>query len=147
MGRCAALLYFCVGATSALAQQAPQVVTATDINAAVSLRVDVTRDGTLVGAMKNNTDRRIGNVEILVNFAWIWSRAMANAPGGLGWSTTYTLPVEMYPGATIPVKIAPLKTFATRADGHYLISAKIVGYTRYRWVTSAEQDSRDDFVR
>lgn len=113
----------------------PQVVRSDDMNAAVSLAIEVTEDGAIAGTMRNNTERRIGDVEVLVEYAWIWARN-SNVPDDTpGWSTTYTLPVELTPGESVPMNLAPLHPLPERDDGHFLISAKVVGYTRFRWVS------------
>ncbi len=44
----------------------------------------------------------------------------------------------MAPGSSVPVNIAPIRALVDRDDGHYLISAKVVGYVRYRWVGADE---------
>jgi hypothetical protein len=124
--------------TDAVDGRPPQVVRSVDMNAAVSLTIDVSADGTIEGAMKNNTERKIGDVEVLVEYAWIWARDFANPDDNPGWSMTYTLPVELAPGASVPMSLTPTRPLPDRDDGHFLISAKVVGYTSYRWVTPDE---------
>ncbi len=100
------------------------------------MAIRVKSDGEIEGSMINNTGRKIGDVEILVEYAWIWAEDFArDHDDDRGWSMTYTLPVALIPGGSVPVKIAPLQDLTTGDDGHYLISAKVVGYTRDRWVT------------
>ncbi len=113
----------------------PQVVHGVDMNAAVSLAIEVSEDGSIEGTMRNNTGRKIGDVEVLVEYAWIWLKEFNTPDETPGWSTTYTLPVELTPGESVPMNLAPLHPLPDRDDGHFLISAKVVGYTRYRWVT------------
>lgn len=109
------------------------------MDAAVSLSIDVREDGAIEGSLRNNTERKIGDVEILVEYAWIWAKDFAgDRVDDPGWSMTYTLPVEMTPGSSVPVNIAPTRALADRDDGHYLISAKVVGYVRYRWLGPGE---------
>ncbi len=116
--------------TVAAERRPPQVVHGVDMNAAVSLAIEVTEDGSIEGTMRNNTGRKIGDVEVLVEYAWIWAKEF-NAPDETpGWSTTYTLPVELTPGESVPMNLAPLHPLPDRDDGHFLISAKVVGYTR-----------------
>jgi len=120
---------------AAAERRPPQVVRSDDMNAAVPLTITVTDDGAIEGTMRNNTGRKIGDVEVLVEYAWIWAKN-SNVPDDTpGWSTTYTLPVELTPGESVPMNLAPLHPLPDRDDGHFLISAKVVGYTRFRWVT------------
>jgi len=120
--------------------RASNVVPGIDMQAAVSLAaIVVGADGAIEGTLQNNTERKIGDVKILVEYAWIWSRDVDHGEVDPGWSTTHTLPVELAPGASVPVNIAPLQTLAERDDGHFLISAKVVGYTRYRWMTPRDR--------
>ena len=113
----------------------PRVVHGVDMNADVSLAIDVSDDGAIEGTMHNNTARKIGDVEVLVEYAWIWENDFNHPDENPGWSMTYTLPVVLEPGTSVPMNIAPLHPLPDRDDGHFLISAKVVGYTRYRWVT------------
>lgn len=113
----------------------PQVVRSDDMNAAVSLAIEVTEDGAIAGTMRNNTGRKIGDVEVLVEYAWIWAKNKNVPDATPGWSTTYTLPVELTPGESVPMNLPPLHPLPDRDDGHFLISAKVVGYTRFRWLT------------
>lgn len=117
---------------------AADVVQLSTMNAAVSLDIDVTEDGTIQGTMHNNTGRKVGDIEVLVEYAWLWARDFAPGDDDPGWSTTYTLPVELQPGASVPVNIAPMRALPRRDDGRFLISAKVVGYTRYRWARPSD---------
>ncbi len=116
----------------------PRLLPLADVANAVSLAIGVAVDGTIAGTMTNHTDRRVGDVEVLVEYAWMWARDGEHDDTGPGWSRVYTLPVTLAPGASAPVNIAPLIPLAERDDGHFLISAKVVGYTRYRWVAPGE---------
>ncbi|MFT4562711.1 MAG: hypothetical protein ACI9BW_002458, partial [Gammaproteobacteria bacterium] len=108
-------LLSCVATANAAGMRKPAVVSLSAIDAAVSLTIVVGEDGAIEGTMRNNTERKIGDVEILVEYAWIWAndfdRDRAADPG---WSMTYTLPVEMVPGSAVPVKIAPLHPMVER---------------------------------
>lgn len=132
----AVLTVFVLGQPLAASERRPpQVVRSDDMNAAVSLAIEVTEDGAIAGTMRNNTGRKIGDVEVLVEYAWIWAKN-SNVPDATpGWSTTYTLPVELTPGESVPMNLPPLHPLPDRDDGHFLISAKVVGYTRFRWLT------------
>ncbi|MGR9089628.1 MAG: hypothetical protein ACU85U_03490 [Gammaproteobacteria bacterium] len=71
----------------------PRVVHGDDMNAAVSLAIEVTEDGAIEGTVRNNSGRKIGDVEVLVEYAWIWARDFNVPDETPGWSTTYALPV------------------------------------------------------
>jgi hypothetical protein len=121
-----------------LDRRIPEILPPAHMNAAVSLAVTtVGEDGAIEGTLSNNTGRKIGDVEVLVEYAWIWARDFAHDDDP-GWSTSYTLPVELSPGASIPVNIAPTHPLAEREDGHFLISAKVIGFTRYRWASQRD---------
>ncbi len=129
-----------MSATAApLDRRAPEILPPADMNAAVSLAViAVSEDGTIEGTLRNNTGRKIGDVEVLVEYAWIWAHDFEHGDDNPGWSMTYTLPVELIPGASVPVNIAPLRPMAARDDGHFLITAKVIGFTRYRWASQRD---------
>ena len=133
-----------VSVANALGTKAPQVVSLSKIGAAVSLVITVGSDGAIEGSMVNNTGQKIGDVEVLVGYAWIWAEDFSrDRDDDPSWSITYTLPVELIPGESMPVKIAPAHELTSRDDGHYLISAKVVGYIRYRWVTPNDLQTVD----
>jgi hypothetical protein len=103
----------------AIGEKAPQVVSLSKIGAAVSLAVTVDDGGVIEGKMVNNTGKKIGDVEVLVEYAWIWAEDFSrDRDDDPGWSITYTLPVELIPGGSVPVKIAPLHELSKRDDGY-----------------------------
>lgn len=129
-----------IAGTDPVGARTPDVVPSIDMNAAVSLSgIEVGADGTIEATLRNNTGRKVGDVEVLVEYAWIWTNDFNHADDDPGYSTKHTLPVELAPGASMPVNITPLHRLAERDDGRYLISAKVVGYTRFRWVTPHDQ--------
>ena len=51
------------------------IVAAHYMAAAVSLNVMVVgADGTIEATLRNNTGRKVGDVEVLVEYAWIWAQ-------------------------------------------------------------------------
>jgi len=136
---CTSALLLLSATARSLDRRTPEILPPADMNAAVSLEViAVGEDGAIEGTLRNNTGRKIGDVEVLVEYAWIWARDFDHGDDDPGWSTTYTLPVELIPGASIPVNIAPLRPLAERDDGHFLITAKVIGFTRYRWASQRD---------
>ena len=67
------LMILTSGSLYAVGARSPQVVRSVDMNAAVSLRIAVTEDGSIDGTMVNNTQRKVGDVELLVEYTWVWA--------------------------------------------------------------------------
>ena len=106
----------------------------TQIERAVWLEFEVLPGGIIEGELINTTEQRVNDIEVLVRYAWIWHNDFAIGDDDPGWATTYVFPIDLEPGQSSPLTIPPTRELTTRDDGHYSISAKVMGYTRYRWV-------------
>ena len=97
---CTSALLVLSTTAQSLDRRTPEILLPAEMNAAVSLAVTaVGEDGAIEGTLHNNTGRKIGDVEVLVEYAWIWEHYFAHSDDNPGWSTSYTLPVELVPGA------------------------------------------------
>ena len=114
--------------------QSEQVLHQRTIEKAVNFFYEVNADGIIEGELLNTTDKRVSDIEVLVRYSWVWSRESTKERESLSWANTFTFPVDLKPGDSSPLSIPPLQTLARRDDGKYLISAKVMGYTRYRWL-------------
>ena len=136
---CTSALLVLSATAQSLDRRTPEILLPAEMNAAVSLAVTaVGEDGAIEGTLRNNTGRKIGDVEVLVEYAWIWAHDFAHSDDNPGWSTSYTLPVELVPSASIPVNIAPPHPLAERDGGHFLSSAKVITFTRYHWASQRD---------
>lgn len=114
--------------------QSEQVLHQRAIEKAVNFFYEVNTGGIIEGELLNTTDKRVSDIEVLVRYSWVWARESNKERESLSWANTFTFPVDLKPGDSSPLTIPPLQPLADRDDGKYLISAKVMGYTRFRWV-------------
>ena len=104
------------------------------IERAVTFLYEVADDGTIEGELLNTTAQRVTDVQVLVRYSWVWARESNAERDDPSWANTFTFPVDLRPGDSSPLSIPPLRTLEPRDDGKFLISAKVMGYTRFQWV-------------
>lgn len=125
-----------LGPLSAPAQEivSEQVLHQRSIERAVTFLYEVAEDGTIEGELLNTTAQRVTDVQVLVRYSWVWARESNIEREDPSWANTFTFPVELRPGDSSPLSIPPLRAIEPRDDGKFLISAKVMGYTRFQWV-------------
>ena len=111
-----------------------QVLHQRSIERAVTFLYEVSENGTIEGELLNTTAQRVTDVQVLVRYAWVWARESTLEREDPSWANTFTFPVDLKPGDTTPLSIPPLRELTVRDDGKFLISAKVMGYTRFQWV-------------
>jgi hypothetical protein len=121
----------------AIAASADKLTHEYEIAAAVLLDYEITASGNVVGTLLNNTRNRVTDVEVFVVYSWIRPRGSVGEDN-YSRSMTYTLPIDLSPGESMPVDIASARPAPD--DDHYSITAKVVGYTRYRWANTRFDD-------
>ena len=126
------LILILVGA--AFGASANQVLEQRQIERSVALLFEVVDGGIIEGELINTTSQRVSDIEVLVRYSWVWHRDGAAKDDDPSWSNSFTFPIDLAPGESSPLTIPPLKPIVERDDGHYVINAKVMGYTRYRWV-------------
>ena len=104
------------------------------IERAVTFLYEVSEDGTIEGELLNTTADRVTDVQVLVRYSWVWTRESNIERDDPSWANTFTFPVDLKPGDSSPLSIPPLRDIISRDDGKFLISAKVMGYTRFKWV-------------
>ena len=104
----------------------------------MSLDYEITASGNVVGTLLNNTRNRVADVEVFVVYSWVRPRGSVGEDN-YSRSMTYTLPIDLSPGESMPVDIASTR-LAPDDDDQYSITAKVVGYTRYRWANTRFDD-------
>ena len=111
-----------------------QVLHQRSIERAVTFLYEVADDGTIEGELLNTTALRVTDVQVLVRYSWVWARESNVERDDPSWANTFTFPVDLRPGDSSPLSIPPLRALEARDDGKFLISAKVMGYTRFQWV-------------
>ena len=104
------------------------------IERAVTFLYEVAENGTIEGELLNTTAQRVTDVQVLVRYSWVWARESNIERDDPSWANTFTFPVDLKPGDSSPLSIPALRPIELRDDGKFLISAKVMGYTRFQWV-------------
>ncbi|MGR8947293.1 MAG: hypothetical protein ACU84Q_04545 [Gammaproteobacteria bacterium] len=105
------------------------------IERAVTFLYEVGADGTIEGELLNTTAERVSDIQVLVRYSWLWTRESSKDREDPSWANTFTFPVDLKPGDSSPLSIPPLREITNSDAGKFLISAKVMGYTRFKWVT------------
>lgn len=111
-----------------------QVLHQRTIESAVTFLYEVGDDGTIEGELLNTTADRVSDIQVLVRYSWLWERESSQERVDPSWANTFTFPVDLKPGDSSPLSIPPLREMTDNKDGKFLISAKVMGYTRFKWV-------------
>ena len=111
-----------------------QVLHQRTIESAVTFLYEVGEDGTIEGELLNTTADRVSDIQVLVRYSWLWLRESAKQREDPSWANTFTFPVDLKPGDSSPLSIPPLREMRDNQQGKFLISAKVMGYTRFKWV-------------
>ena len=110
-----------ISATPQLADSADQVV---------SLRNVTAKEDEVTGEIVNNSKQTVRDVQVQIIYSWRWNNEFhpgSNDPGGAFYQTINT---ELAPGQSTQFNHKPSSPFASRKDGHFDITVKVVGFTQ-----------------
>lgn len=109
------------GAQTVLTQEeAGKAVTIRDLNATTS---------SITGVVVNNTPHLIRDVEVLVEYHWLWANEFKPGPVSPGHSAVVKLDREIPAGQTSAFRYTPDPPLATRKDGQYDPEVRVIGFT------------------
>ena len=109
------------GAQTVLTQeQAAKAVTIKDLNATTS---------SVTGVVVNNTPYLIRDVEVLVEYHWLWANEFKPGPVSPGHSAVIKLDKEIPAGQTGAFRYIPDPPLPTRKDGEYDFEVSVAGFT------------------
>jgi hypothetical protein len=109
------------GAQTVLTQEeAGKAVTIRDLNATTS---------SITGVVVNNTPHLIRDVEVLVEYHWLWANEFKPGPVSPGHSAVVKLDKDIPAGQTGAFRYTPDPPLATRKDGQYDPEVRIAGFT------------------
>ncbi|MEM7467290.1 MAG: hypothetical protein AAF387_10435 [Pseudomonadota bacterium] len=104
------------------------------IEKAVTFLYEIADDGSIEGELLNATAQRVTDVQVLVRYSWVWARESNKERKNPSWADTFTFPIDLKPGDSSPLSIPALRKIENNDQGKFLISAKVMGYTRFKWV-------------
>jgi hypothetical protein len=119
---CAAIL------SCASALRAQTLLTSEEAAKSVALeKIEVTPAG-VSGIIVNKTPHIVRNVEVLVQYHWLWENEFKPGTNSPGQTATVRLNQELQPGQSAPFRHA-LDAGADRKDGRFLPEVMIGGFT------------------
>jgi len=109
------------GAQTVLTQEeAGKSVTIKDLNATTS---------SVTGVVVNNTPHVIRDVEVLVEYHWLWANEFKPGPVSPGHSAVIKLEKDIAAGQTSAFRYTPDPALPTRKDGQYDPEVRVTGFT------------------
>jgi hypothetical protein len=119
------------------ARQRPQKgITATlmlqeDVGRVASVRnIMSTEGGEVSGELVNNTKQTLRDVQLQIVYSWRWNNEYHPGKDDPGRAAYYVLDREIPPGQTVRFNYRPSPPFASRDDGEFDITVKIVGFAQ-----------------
>ncbi len=117
-----------LAATATADQLVPAGVLQQDV-AIRDVRID---EGRISGTVVNNTDGRISDVTLLMDYAWMWKDEFNPGANNPGFATQQTLPFTLNPGESAEFSITLDRALAERDDGRYNPSVGVMSFTVYK---------------
>jgi hypothetical protein len=97
----------------------------------VSLRNEMTTEqGEVFGELVNHTKQTLREVRLQILYSWRWKNELHPGKDDPGRATYYLLDQEIPPGQTVRFNYKPSPPLASREDGQFEISVKVVGFAQ-----------------
>jgi hypothetical protein len=110
---------------------AATLMTQEDVGRVASLRnVMSTEGGEVSGDVVNNSKQTLRDVQLQILYSWRWNNEYQPGKDDPGRASYYVLDREIPPGQTVRFNYKPSPPFASRADGQFDISVKVVGFAQ-----------------
>ena len=110
---------------------AEKIVSESRLEKAVSVMHEIQPDGDIQGFVRNNSEQKIKDVELLVKYSFVWSSPDQQKPDNPSMAEYVTLKTELSPGEFMPFEYALGRTLEARDDGTYIPSVRVVAMTPY----------------
>ena len=113
------------------ARQKSQRPTLGSAEGVASLRnVMSTEQGEVSGELVNHTKQTLREVRLQILYSWRWNNEYHPGKDDPGRATYYLLDQEIPPGQTVRFNYKPSPPLASREDGQFDISVKVVGFAQ-----------------
>ena len=107
---------------------AERVVPSERVAEGVALR-DVTVDGGVVsGVLTNRSDKVLRDVQLLIQYDWLWKNEFRPGEDNPGRAVYYTVPGEIPPGGQTTFTYRADPPLPARSDGRFNASVEVVGF-------------------
>ena len=91
-------------------------------------KVSVT-DGSVSGAVINQSKNTLRDVQLLIRYIWLWDNETKPGKNDPSASFYYNLPGEIPPGGRASFTFKPAQPLAKASGGHFETSASIAGFS------------------
>jgi hypothetical protein len=81
------------------------------------------------GVVVNNTPHIIRDIEVLVEYHWLWANEFKPGPVSPGRAINIKLDKELRPGETTAFRYSPDPPLSRRSDGEYYPEVVVSGFT------------------
>jgi hypothetical protein len=87
------------------------------------------QDGAVAGEIHNRSSRTVRDVQLFVRHTWLWNNEFKPGTDDPGTSAYHTVAGDIPPGGRMPFKYTPSPPLPKRADGYFVTTVLIAGYT------------------
>ncbi len=120
-----------IGLSVSLIAATAQGQTVLDSNQAartVEVRNINVNENVVTGEVINKSPHLLQNVELLLQFHWLWKNEMHPQENSLGRSVFLTLDRNIRPGESAAFTFKPEPQLPARPDGHYMAEVSLAGF-------------------
>jgi hypothetical protein len=97
---------------------------------AVEIRNVTSTNDMITGEVVNKSKYNLRNVELLLQYHWLWANEMHPGTFSQGRSVYLTINQEIRPGERAHFEYRPDPPLSSRADGHYMSEVSLAGFSQ-----------------
>lgn len=125
----AAMLCLTAGLTSSASAQ--DLITTPQLARSLRLHnVAAEPNGAVSGTILNRTGLTVRDVKLMIDYAWVWGNDFRPGEDSPGRTVYITAPAEIPPHGRGSFTYQPSPQLPSRADGHFVPSVHVVGFTQ-----------------
>lgn len=106
----------------------PELSSARVFSGSVRVEPRFRPDGTVEGVVMNQSRRTIRDVELMINYQWLWNDEFRPGAVSPGRTERLTLGDPIPPGGNAPFVYRPQSPLPIRSDGRFEPSVEVVGF-------------------
>ena len=123
-----------IGATMFVAMalssaQAQTVLTSSEASKVVKLQNLNATPAKVSGMIVNDSPHTLRDVQLLIQYHWLWENERNPGPNPPGRAATVTLDKELKPGESAMFSYTPSPPLPQQKDGHFMPEVDVAGFT------------------
>jgi len=119
-----------IGVSLGIGQASAQTVLTEDTaSRALALKEVEVRPEKISGVITNNTPHTVRDIELLVQYHWLWQNERDPGQNPPGRSVTVKLDGDLRPGGSLPFDFKPSTSLPVRSDGRFMPEVDIAAFT------------------